>query len=444
MDMFELLAQKELAHNAPLAERMKPQSLNEFFGQKRIVGEDKVLYSMIVKDRLGSIILFGPPGSGKTSLARIIANQTKSNFVTLNAVSSGVKDIRETVEEAKNTLAMYQRKTVLFIDEIHRFNKSQQDALLPYVEKGTVILIGATTENPYFEVNGALLSRSTLLRLEALDGDDLKNIIQRAIKDESKGLGQYELTVTEEALDYMVHLSNGDARRALNLLENAFYSVDDLTAAIQIDLKVLEKCTQLSGTLYDKDGDYHYDIVSAFIKSMRGSDPDAALYYLGKMIHSGEDPRFIARRIVICASEDVGNADPMALIVANSAAQAVDFIGMPEGRIILAQAVTYVASAPKSNAAYLGINKVLEVIENEKVGQMPYYLKDGTSLKLERKYVSGKGEHKYLYPHDYQEGYIKQQYLPEELKNRRFYDPKPIGKEKEIQGYLNQTKYKPE
>lgn len=441
MDMFELLAQKEMENQAPLAERMKPESLDTFFGQKRVVGEDKVLYSMIMKDRLTSLILYGPPGSGKTSLARIIAKQTKAHFVTLNAVASGVKEIRATVEEAKENQMLYKRKTVLFIDEIHRFNKSQQDALLPYVENGTVILIGATTENPYFEVNSALLSRSTLLRLEALTESDIKAILINALKDDKKGLGIYEITVDEEALTFMASHSGGDARRALNLLETTVFAEEDLNAKINIGIESIQRCMQMNASLYDKSGDYHYDIVSAFIKSMRGSDPDAALFYLGKMIHSGEDPRFIARRVVICASEDVGNADPMALVVANNAAQAVDFIGMPEGRIILAQAVTYVASAPKSNAAYVGINKVLELIENETIGPMPYYLKDGTSLKLERHYVKDEGGHAYLYPHAYEGGYVHQQYLPTEIKDKRFYEPKPIGKEKEILAYLNRTKF---
>lgn len=439
MDMFELLAQKQMESQAPLAERMKPETLEAFYGQKRVVGKDKILYKMIKTDRLSSLILHGPPGSGKTSLAKIIAHQTEAEFVTLNAVSSGVKDIRETVATAKESRNLYQKKTVLFIDEIHRFNKSQQDALLPYVENGTVILIGATTENPYFEVNSALLSRSTVLRLEALSEEDIVGILKNALSNAEKGLGTYDIAVDDETLGYIARSSNGDARRALNLLETAVLSEDNLETHLEITVAKIQQCMQMNTALYDKDGDYHYDIVSAFIKSMRGSDPDAALFYLGKMIYAGEDPRFIARRIVICASEDVGNADPMALVVANNAAQAVDFIGMPEGRILLAQAVTYIASAPKSNASYEGINAVMHLLETETVGPMPYYLKDGTSLKLERQYTGG-GQHQYLYPHNYENGYVAQQYLPEDIQSKRFYKPKAIGREKDLKAYLDGLK----
>lgn len=442
MDMFELLAEKQLEKNAPLAERMKPETLAEFYGQEAIVGQGKLLTKMIETDRLGSLLLYGPPGSGKTSLAKIVANTTKATFVSLNAVTAGVKDIRATVDKAMDDLAMYHKKTVLFVDEIHRFNKAQQDALLPYVENGTVVLIGATTENPYFEVNSALLSRSTVFRLETLNINVLMDIMKRALADERKGLGIYDIHISEETLEYIAHMSSGDARRALNILEMAVLSKLGLEETIEISITDIQESLQMKSSLYDKGGDHHYDIVSAFIKSMRGSDPDAALFYLGKMIYSGEDPKFIARRIIICASEDVGNADPMALVVANNAAQALNFIGMPEGRIVLAQAVTYVATAPKSNASYLGINQVLNDIETEDTGSVPYNLRDGTSLKLERKYTGDESSEPYKYPHDYTHGYVPQQYLPSAIKNKRYYLPKQIGYENNIARYLSETKFK--
>lgn len=440
--MFEILAAKELEQKAPLAERMKPESLEDFFGQHTIVGKDKLLTKLIEADRMGSIVLYGPSGSGKTSLARIIAKKTKAEFVSLNAVTSGVKDIRDMVQLAKNNLSMYQKRTILFIDEIHRFNKSQQDALLPFVEDGTLVLIGATTENPYFEVNSALLSRSSVFRLERLEVSDIVNILKRALSDETKGMGGYAVEIEPKVIDHIAEIAGGDARRALNVLELSILSKSDLSGRIVVTHQDVEACVQMNYMTYDKSGDSHYDIVSAFIKSMRGSDPDAAVYYLGKMIYGGEDPRFIARRIVICASEDVGNADPMALVVANNAAQAVDFIGMPEGRIVLAQAAIYVATAPKSNAAYNAINSVLEDLAHAETGTIPYYLKDGTSLKLERKYgQSGQGK-KYLYPHDYEMGYVKQQYLPDTIQGKRYYVPKTLGHENKIIAYLEQTKYK--
>lgn len=442
MDLFDLLAKDNTQKVAPLAERMKPQNLDDFTGQEHIVGEGKLLTKLIKSDRLSSIILYGPPGCGKTSLAKVVAETTKAEFVVLNAVSSGVKDIRETVQVAKDNLGMYQKRTILFIDEIHRFNKSQQDALLPYVEDGTVILIGATTENPYFEVNSALISRSTVFRMEALKTSDIMRVLSRAISDKSRGLGDYHLKIEDEVLTYIAEMSNGDARRALNIIELSVLSKDDMSDEVTISREDVNEAMQMKGMLYDKSGDNHYDIISAFIKSMRGSDPDAALYYLGKMIYAGEDPRFIARRIVICASEDVGNADPMALVLANNAAQAVDFIGMPEGRIILAQAVTYVASAPKSNAAYMGINEALADIEQMPIGPLPFYLKDGTSLRLERKYGTAEGDKRYEYPHNYEDHYIKQQYLPNEIKDKRYYRPSGLGYEKTIEDYLNKTKFK--
>ncbi len=444
MDLFDLMAEKQLKSNAPLAERMKPETLEAFIGQENIMGEGKLLPKLIKSDRLTSIILYGPPGSGKTSLARVIAKTTQALFISMNAVTSGVKDIREAVEQAKDNLSMYQKRSVLFIDEIHRFNKSQQDALLPFVEDGTFILIGATTENPYFEVNSALISRSSVFRLTPLSSVQIKSILKNALADREKGLGTYPIKIEDDILDYISDVASGDARRALNILELTVISKSDLSDEMRITLEDVEDCIQMKAVDYDKNGDNHYDITSAFIKSMRGSDPDAALFYLGKMIAGGEDPRFIARRIVICASEDVGNADPMALVLANSAAQAVDFIGMPEGRILLAQAVTYVATAPKSNASYMGINEVLHQLENHHSGQIPYYLKDGTSLSLERKYVKGEHTKRYEYPHDFEDHYVKQQYLPDEIKDMRFYRPTQMGYEKTIGQYLKKTKYAPE
>ena len=444
MDLFDLMAKKQLDSNAPLAERMKPDTLEAFIGQENIMGDDKLLTKLIRTDRLTSIILYGPPGSGKTSLAKVIAKRTEAEFISMNAVTSGVKDIREAVEQAKNQLAMYQKRSVLFIDEIHRFNKSQQDALLPFVEDGTFILVGATTENPYFEVNSALISRSSVFRLTKLTTENIITILKNALKDDRRGLGMYPIEIAEDTVSYIADIAAGDARRALNIIELAVLSKADLSDRIVISMEDVEDCIQMKAVDYDKNGDNHYDITSAFIKSMRGSDPDAALFYLGKMIAGGEDPRFIARRIVICAAEDVGNADPMALIVSNNAAQAVDFIGMPEGRILLAQAVTYVACAPKSNAAYLGIDEVLEDLGNIQTGSIPYYLKDGTSLALERKYISGEKSKKYDYPHSYESHYIKQQYLPDAIKDKRYYRPTELGYESVITAYLKRTKYAPE
>lgn len=439
MDLFDMLASQAKENHTPLAERMKPRTLEEFYGQEKLIGEGKLLNKLIATDRLSSVIFYGPPGSGKTSLAKIIAERTKSNFEKINAVTAGIKDIRDVVGIAKDTLAMRQTKTVLFIDEIHRFNKTQQDALLPYVEDGTLVLIGATTENPYFEVNGALLSRSMIFRLEPLSQDNIVAILKRALSDDVKGLAAYKVTADMDVLQYIASIANGDARRALNVLEWCMLAQMDTQGEIVITVEAVQASVQMRHSAYDKSGDNHYDIVSAFIKSMRGSDPDAALYYLGKMIYGGEDPRFIARRIVICASEDVGNADPMALVVANNAAQAVHFVGMPEGRIILAQAAVYVASAPKSNASYLGINKVLDMIEKGETGQIPYFLKDGTSLQLERKYTQASHE-KYRYPHDYDKHYVEQQYLPDAIKDEVFYRPSDLGHERVIKAHLKWLK----
>ena len=372
MDLFEYNLQKRGTQDAPLATRMRPTTLEEFVGQEQIVGKDKLLYRAIKGDRLGSLIFYGPPGTGKTTLAKIIANTTKSEFVQINATTAGIKDIKDTVIAAKERLGMFGKKTILFIDEIHRFNKTQQDTLLPHVEDGTLVLIGATTENPYFEVNRALVSRSVIFSLEPLQQKDIASLLQRALADEEKGLGSYHAQMDEDALDFLSNTANGDARAALNALELAVLTTDPGDdGIIHITLSVAEDCIQRRALQYDKGGDNHYDTISAFIKSMRGSDPDAALYYLAKMIYAGEDPKFIARRVVICAAEDVGNADPHALQVAVSAMQAVNFIGMPEGRIPLAQAVTYVSCAPKSNAAYLGIDKALADVRNVQIKGVP-------------------------------------------------------------------------
>ncbi len=439
MDLFDIQREKNLKKEAPLAERLKPKKLADFIGQEHIVGHGKLLWRAINADRITSLILYGPPGTGKTSLAKVIANTTKSNFVKLNAVTSGVKDLKEVVENAQNVMGMYNKKTILFLDEIHRFNKAQQDALLPFVENGTLTLIGATTENPYFEVNKALISRSMLFKLEPLDEEAIRKIILRAIQDCESGIGMFEVDLQPEAIDFLCSMANGDARRALNALELATLTTEKSgDGKTYIDLDIMKECLQKRQIHYDKNNDYHYDIVSAFIKSMRGSDPDATLHYLSRMIGGGEDPMFIARRIVIAASEDVGLADPNALVVASSAAQAVQFIGMPEGRIILAQAAVYVASAPKSNASYMGINKALKDIEEKTIGQVPVHLRD-QSYGSARKLGHGLG---YMYPHDYPNHYIEQQYLPDSLLDAKYYEATESGYEKKIKERLERLKGK--
>ncbi|MGF7058838.1 AAA family ATPase [Brassicibacter mesophilus] len=438
MDLFSFNAENNLKKSAPLADRLRPISLSEFVGQEHIIGKDKLLYRAIKADKLSSILLYGPPGTGKTTLAKIIANTTKMYFEQLNAVTAGVKDIREIIDKAKNSLGMYNKRTILFVDEIHRFNKGQQDALLPYVENGTIILIGATTENPYFEVNKALISRSMVFKLESLNSIQIRKIIDRAVSDQEKGLGMFDVDIDEEAIDHLVNISNGDARIALNGLEiGVLTTPPNNEGKIRITLDVAQECVQQRAIKYEKNGDEHYDTISAFIKSMRGSDPDAALYWLAKMIYAGEDPKFIARRIIICASEDVGNADPQALNIATSAFEAVNFIGMPEGRIPLAQAAVYVACAPKSNASYKGIDKALQDIEKIQTGQVPIHLKDA-SYKGASKFGHGKG---YLYPHDYQNNYIHQQYLPEELIGVKYYNPTNNGYEKDIKERIERLKH---
>ncbi|OUQ59526.1 replication-associated recombination protein RarA [Tyzzerella sp. An114] len=436
MDLFEYNRQKSMEKESPLASRLRPRTLEEFCGQEHIVGKGCLLYRAIKADRISSVIFYGPPGTGKTTLAKIIANTTKSIFTQLNATTSGTKDIKDVVDRAKYDMGATGQRTILFIDEIHRFNKSQQDSLLPHVEDGTIILIGATTENPYFEVNKALVSRSIIFELKPLTKNDIKTIIKRALYDKERGMGIYNCDITEEALDFMADVSNGDARTALNALELAVLTTEkNDDDKIHIDINIAQECIQKRALNYDKDGDNHYDTVSAFIKSMRGSDPDAAIYYLAKMIYAGEDPKFIARRIVICASEDVGNADPHALQVAVSAAQAVNFIGMPESRIILAQAVTYIACAPKSNASYLAIDKALEDVKNVSIKTVPPHLKDchySGSSEL--------GHIGYKYAHDYPGHYVKQQYLPDELLDKVYYEPTENGIERKIKESLKRLR----
>lgn len=434
MDLFEFAANKNLEKMAPLADRVRPTTLDEYIGQEHIIRPGKLLYRAIKADKISSIILYGPPGTGKTTLAKIIANTTEMIFKQLNAVTSGIKDIREMTSEAKSQLGMYNKRTILFIDEIHRFNKSQQDALLPFVENGTIILIGATTENPYFEVNKALISRSMIFKLELLTDEDVEAIILNALKDEDKGLGNFNAKIDNDALVHLINISNGDARIALNGLELAVLTTDaDNEGKINLDIDIIEECVQQRAINYEKNGDEHFDTVSAFIKSMRGSDPDATLYWLAKMIYAGEDPKFIARRIIISASEDVGNADPNALTVATSAFEAVNFIGMPEGRIVLAQAAIYMATAPKSDASYAAIDKALDDIKTIKTGNVPAHLKD-SHYSGASKLGSGKG---YKYPHSYEKGYVKQQYLPDNMLGVKYYKPTKNGYEKIIKERLD-------
>lgn len=433
MDLFDYMRTNTMEKESPLASRMRPVTLEEVVGQKHIIGKDKLLYRAIKADKLGSVIFYGPPGTGKTTLAKVIANTTSSRFEQLNATVAGKKDMEEIVKGAKDALGMYGQKTILFVDEIHRFNKSQQDFLLPYVEDGTITLIGATTENPYFEVNNALLSRSRIFELKSLEKQDIKELVLRAVYDEAKGMGSYHATITDDAAEFLADVANGDARAALNAVELGVLTTepgDD--GKIHITVDVAAECIQKRAVRYDKDGDNHYDTVSAFIKSMRGSDPDAALYYLARMLYAGEDVKFIARRIMICAAEDVGNADPQALTVAVSAAQAVERIGLPEGQIILAQAVAYVASAPKSNAACEGIFAAMEAVRSMKTPPVPVHLQD-KHYKGAEKLGHGLG---YLYAHDFPNHYVKQQYLPDGLVGETFYRPAESGYEKKIREHM--------
>lgn len=436
MDLFEYAKSKTLESESPLASRLRPRTLDEVVGQQHIVGKDKLLYRAIKADKLTSVIFYGPPGTGKTTLAKVIANTTSASFTQINATVAGKKDMEEVVKQAKETLGMYGRKTILFIDEIHRFNKGQQDYLLPFVEDGTLILIGATTENPYFEVNGALLSRSVIFELKSLGKEEIKTVILRAVNDKEKGMGSYEAVIEDEALDFLADMAGGDARCALNAVELAILTTlraED--GKIHLTLSVAEECIQKRVVRYDKNGDNHYDIISAFIKSMRGSDPDAAVYYLAKMLYAGEDVKFIARRIMILASEDIGNADPQALQVAVAAAQAVERVGMPESQIILSQAVTYMACAPKSNSAVNAIFAAMNSVKKTKT-TVPAHLQDahyGGHDKLGH----GVG---YQYAHDYPNHYVKQQYLPSEILGERFYEPGDLGYERVIKEHMKKIK----
>lgn len=433
MDLFDFMKEDTLESEAPLAGRIRPKTLDEVVGQEHILGKDKLLYRAIMADKLGSIIFYGPPGTGKTTLAKVIANTTSANFVQLNATIAGKKDMQEVIEDAKKSLGMYGKKTILFIDEIHRFNKGQQDYLLPYVEDGTVILIGATTENPFFEVNGALISRSRIFELKLLSKDNIKEIAKRAISDKERGLGNFKAEIDDEALEFLATLCQGDARSALNAVELGVLTTErSEDGLIHITKEVISECVQKRIVRYDKNGDNHYDIISAFIKSMRGSDPDAVIFYLAKMLYAGESIEFIARRIMICAAEDVGLADPKALEVAVSCAEAVHQLGMPEARIPLAEAALYVACAPKSNSAICAIDKALSYVKTEDTGEVPNHLKDahyGGAAKL------GHGLD-YKYAHDFDKHYVKQQYLPDKVLGEKFYDPGDNGYEKDIKDYF--------
>ena len=433
MYLFDYMREQNMQNESPLANRMRPKTLEEVVGQQHIIGKDKLLYRAIRADKLSSVIFYGPPGTGKTTLAKVIAGATKAEFVSINATAAGKKDMEAVVEQAKNSLGMYGRRTILFIDEIHRFNKGQQDYLLPFVEDGTIILIGATTENPYFEVNGALLSRSVIFELKSLDKEDIRILLRRAVTDEERGMGAYHAVLEPDAEDFLADISNGDARAALTAIELGVLTTErSEDGKIHITLDVAQECIQKRAVRYDKMGDQHYDTISAFIKSIRGSDPDAAVYYLARMLYAGEDIRFIARRMMISASEDVGNADPNALNVAVSAALAVERIGMPEARIILAQAATYLASAPKSNASYLAVDRATECMKQTMTAPVPVHLQDA-HYKGSEKLGHGLG---YLYAHNYPNHYVEQQYLPDALKDEVFYEPTEIGYEKQIKEHL--------
>ena len=433
MDLFDYMRANTMEKESPLASRMRPTTLDEVVGQKHIIGKDKLLYRAIKADKLGSVIFYGPPGTGKTTLAKVIANTTSARFEQINATVAGKKDMEEIVKNAKDSIGMYGQKTILFVDEIHRFNKSQQDYLLPFVEDGTITLIGATTENPYFEVNNALLSRSRIFELKPLEKQDIRELVMRAVYDTEKGMGTYGADITDAAADVLADVANGDARAALNAVELGILTTDKSDdGKIHITIDVAAECIQKRVVRYDHDGDNHYDTISAFIKSMRGSDPDAAVYYLARMLYAGEDVKFIARRIMICASEDVGNADPNALVVAVSAAQAVERIGMPESQIILSQAAVYVATAPKSNAAYMGIAKAMKTVADTRTMPVPAHLQD-RHYKGAEKLGHGLG---YKYAHDYPNHYVTQQYLPDGMEGMRFYEPSENGYEKKIREHM--------
>ena len=436
MDLFDYMHSESLKKESPLAARLRPETLEEIEGQEQILGEGKMLNRAIRADKLSSVIFYGPPGTGKTTIAHVIANTTKALFREINATSSGKKDMEEVVKKAKEDAGMYGKRTILFIDEIHRFNKAQQDYLLPFVEDGTVILIGATTENPYFEVNSALLSRSLIFELKPLNEENVKSIILKALKDKEKGLGAYNAEIDEEALSFLSRVAGGDARAALNAIELAVLTTEkSADGVLHIDIKVAEECIQKKAARYDKNGDSHYDTISAFIKSMRGSDPDAAVYYLARMLYAGEDIKFIARRIMICAAEDVGMADPMALVVATNAALAVERVGLPESRIILSEAAVYVATAPKSNASYMAIGDAQRVVESGETALIPRH--------LQNVHADSHGEEReqgYLYAHDFPHHYVKQQYLPYELDGTEFYKPSGEGYEVKIREHMKKLR----
>lgn len=434
MDFFEFAQRQAQEKESPLAARMRPTTLDEVVGQQHIIGKDKLLYRAIKADRLSSVLFYGPPGTGKTTLAKVIAHSTRCEFKQINATSAGKKDMEDVIEEAKRTLGGYGRRTMLFIDEIHRFNKGQQDYLLPFVEDGTIILIGATTENPYFEVNPALLSRSVIFELKSLSKDDIRTLLVRAVTDKVKGLGSFNVLLDEDALDFLADTANGDARSALNAIELGVLTTDrDSEGRIHIDLQTAQDCIQKRVLRYDKTGDNHYDTISAFIKSMRGSDPDAAVYYLARMLYAGEDIKFIARRIMVCAAEDVSLADPHALEVATAASLAIERLGMPEARIVLSEAAIYVATAPKSNSAICAIDAALEDVSKRKTPSIPAHLQDA-HYKSAGKLGHGEG---YLYSHAFPNHYVDQQYLPDELVGHRFYEPGDLGYEQKVRSHMD-------
>ena len=437
MDLFEYMRSTNMEKESPLAARMRPRTLDEVVGQEHIIGKDKLLYRAIKADKISSVIFYGPPGTGKTTLAKVIANTTSAEFTQINATVAGKKDMEEVVNKAKDLQGMYGKRTILFIDEIHRFNKSQQDYLLPFVEDGTIVLIGATTENPYFEVNSALISRSIIFELRPIPREGVKELLKKAVYDEERGMGSYQAEIDEDALEFLADISGGDARHALNAIELGVMTTErSADGKIHITLDVAQECIQKRAVRYDKNGDNHYDTISAFIKSMRGSDPDAAVYYLARMLYAGESVTFIARRIMICASEDVGNADPQALVVATNASMAVERIGMPEAQIILAQAATYVACAPKSNAAYVAIGEAMQEVEVSGNLPIPTHLQDA-HYKGAAKLGHGIG---YKYAHDYPNHYVEQQYLPYELNGKEFYRPTGNGYEVKIKEHFKRIK----
>ena len=437
MDLFAYMRENKMEKESPLAARMRPTTLDEVVGQQHIIGKDKLLYRAIRADKISSVIFYGPPGTGKTTLAKVIANTTSAEFTQVNATVAGKKDLEEVIQIAKDTLGMYGKRTILFIDEIHRFNKGQQDYLLPFVEDGTIILIGATTENPYFEVNGALISRSQIFELKPLETEDIKALLIKAVTDENKGMGAYRAQIDEDALEFLADMAGGDARHALNAVELGVMTTERSEDGwIHITIEVAQQCIQKRVIRYDKTGDNHYDTISAFIKSMRGSDPDAAVYYLAKMLKAGEEVAFIARRIMICAAEDVGNADPNALVVATNASLAVERLGMPEGRIVLAQAATYVACAPKSNSCICAIDAAMETVEQTGNLPIPTHLQDA-HYKGAAKLGHGDG---YRYAHSYPKHYVEQQYLPYELTGKEFYRPSGNGYEKKIKEHMRWLK----